>query len=152
MTVLSPRRTRWLTARDVMSAPVVTAAPGTSPWAAWSSMTTYGIRHLVVTVGDRCVGLLDDRAIFAQWPMGPLAMRRSRVETMMRGRTTVVLPDTDLRDVARAMTEDGTDAVPVVDDRGALLGLVTAGDIVAAVRTHGIGAGEAVAGGADGCE
>jgi len=59
-----------------MSAPVVTATPDSSPWAAWSSMATHGVRHLVVTVGGRCVGLVDDREVFAQWPMGPLAMRR----------------------------------------------------------------------------
>jgi acetoin utilization protein AcuB len=142
VTVLTPRRTSGLTARDVMSTPVVTASPSTSPWDAWSSMVTYGVHHLVVTVGVRCVGMLDDRVIFAQWPMGPLAMRRSRVETMMRTRTTVVLPDTDLQDVARVMIQDRTDAVPVVDEEDMLLGLVTASDIVAAVGAHGIAAGE----------
>src|SRR4051812_5593766 len=103
MTVLTPGRTDRLTAGDVMSAPAVTAAPGTSPWAAWSSMVTFGIHHLVVTVGDRCVGMVADREIFAQWPMGPLALRRSHIETMMSKRTTVALPDTDLADVARVI-------------------------------------------------
>ena len=149
MTVLlTPRRTSGLTAGDVMSTPVVTASPSTSPWEAWSSMVTHGIHHLVVTVGVRCVGLLDDRVIFAQWPMGPLAMRRSRVETMMRPHTTVVLPGTDLQVVARVMILDGVDAVPVVDEDDLLLGVVTAGDIVAAVGAHGIVAGEDV----DACE
>jgi CBS-domain-containing membrane protein len=144
---LAAQRSRPLTARDVMSAPVVTATPATSPWAAWSSMVTFGIRHLVVTVDDRCVGLLDDREVFAQWPMGPLALRRTRVGTMMRDRVAAVLPDTDLRAIARVMTEDRVDAVPVVDDRGALLGLVTAGDIVAAVAAHGVTSAE----GPEGC-
>lgn len=142
MTVSTPSGVRPLTAGDVMSAPVVTATPDSSPWAAWSSMATYGVRHLVVTVGDRCVGLVDDREIFAQWPMGPLAMRRLRIESIMRARTTVVLPDTDLRDVARVMVDDRVDAVPVVDKDGRLLGLITASDMVACVAARGIGAHE----------
>jgi CBS domain-containing membrane protein len=137
MSVLSPPRAR-LTARTVMTAPVVSVQPATSPWQAWSTMIAHGIRHLVVTSGGRCVGMIDDREIFAQWPMGPLALRRTRIESMMRMRTTVVLPDADLCDVAHIMAAERVDAVPVVDEAGGVLGVVTASDIVAAVATHGI--------------
>jgi acetoin utilization protein AcuB len=148
VTVSTPPGIRSLTAGDVMSAPVVTATPDSSPWAAWSTMATKGVRHLVVTVGERCVGMVDDREIFAQWPMGPLAMRRLRIESIMRARTTVVLPDTDLRDVARVMVDDRVDAVPVVDTDGRLRGLITATDMVACVAARGVMTHE----GDDACE
>lgn len=46
-----------------------------------------------------------------------------------------------VRRAARIMTEAGTDALPVLDDRGVLVGLITATDLVAllagAPRRHG---------------
>jgi CBS-domain-containing membrane protein len=138
MSVLAPPELRELTAADVMSAPVITVTAQTSPWAAWSAMLRQGVRHLVVTRNNRCVGLLDDRDVFAQWPMGPLALRRATVGAMMRPRTSCVLPAAGLREVAHVMTADRVDAVPVVDDDGMVLGLVTAGDLVAAVAKYGV--------------
>jgi CBS domain-containing protein len=57
---------------------------------------------------------------------------------MMRRRVTSVLPDTELRVVARIMNEDRLDAVPVVDEGGRVVGIVTAGDIAGAVARWGI--------------
>lgn len=129
---------RSLTASDVMSAPAITVEPGTTVWAAWSIMTSTGLRHLVVACDSRCVGVVDDRTVFAQWPMGPLALRRRCVGEIMRGRTSCVLPDVDVRSVAMAMARDGVDAVPVVEADGTLLGIVTGSDVVRAVAEHGL--------------
>jgi CBS domain-containing protein len=137
MTVLAGS-VRPAVARDVMSAPAVSVEASASIWTAWSLMMQTGLRHLVVAVGDGCVGVVDDRAIFAEWPMGPLAMRRSRVRELLTPCTTCVLPSTDLRTVARTMAAGNFDAVPVVDDGGRLVGIVTAGDVVRAVAASGI--------------
>ena len=128
-----------LLASDVMSAPAIAVNPGTSIWTAWSIMSSTGLRHLVVAIEGRCVGVVDDRTVFAQWPMGPLALRRRSVGEIMRGRTSCVLPDVDVRAVAMAMARDGVDAVPVVDADGALLGIVTSSDVTRAVAVHGLG-------------
>jgi len=127
-----------VTAEMVMSTPVWTVTPDSSPWAAWSAMLDHGVRHLVVVSDGRCVGLLDDREVFAQWPVGPLALRRQRIGGMIRPRTACVLPQTPLRDVARVMNDDRVDAVPVVDEHGGLLGVVTAVDVAAAVARWGV--------------
>lgn len=137
MTVVAVR-TRRLVAADVMSAPTVSIAPTTSVWAAWSTMMTSGLRHLVVASVDSCVGVVDDRTLFAQWPMGPLALRRHSVRELIRSRTTCVLPDTDLQLVARVMVEESVDAVPVVDADGRLIGIVTGSDVARAVASAGI--------------
>jgi acetoin utilization protein AcuB len=102
-------------------------------------MMRHGIRHLVVVVDGRCIGVLEDRELFAQWPMGPLALRRTRIGGMLRARTTCVLPDSDLRAVASVMRGEHVDAVPVVDDNGALVGVVTGSDIFDAVQRFGLG-------------
>jgi len=128
---------RPLVAADVMSAPALSVAPDATVWAAWSVMTGTGLRHLVVTVEGRCVGVIDDRTVFAQWPMGPLALRRRTVASIMRAPTTCVLPGTDLQSIAAVMVRNAVDAVPVIDSDGELVGIVTGGDIAAAVARHG---------------
>jgi CBS-domain-containing membrane protein len=134
--VASP--TRPVVASDVMSTPAVSVEPSASVWTAWSLMMQTVLRHLVVASGESCVGVVDDRAVFAEWPMGPLAMRRHRVRELVTPCTTCVLPDTELRTVARTMAGGGLDAVPVVDRAGRLIGIVTMADIVAAVAVSGI--------------
>ena len=127
-----------VTARDVMSAPAVTIPPSATLWDAWRLMMASGLRHLVVTEAGRVVGVLDDRAVFAQWPMGPLALRRNRVGDLMARRTRCVFEGTEVRDVAIVMVEDGVDAVPVVGDNGTVLGIVTARDITCETANAGM--------------
>ena len=123
---------------EAMSAPALTIPPSASLWEAWRLMMATGLRHLVVTDDERVIGVLDDRAVFAEWPMGPLALRRNRVGDVMARRTRCVGCNTELRDVAIVMIEDGVDAVPVIDDDGAVLGIVTATDITRAAATGGM--------------
>ena len=121
-----------------MTAPALSVSPETSIWATWSLMSRTGLHHLVVTTDDHSVGVIADRAVFSQWPMGPLALRRHSVREIMRERTSCVLPDAALQDAAAVMVADGVDAVPVIDADGALVGIVTTGDLTAAVAAHGL--------------
>ena len=129
---------RPVVAGDIMSAPTVSIAPLTSVWTAWSLMMRTGLRHLLVTSEDHCVGVIDDRTVFAEGPMGPLALRRRTVRDLIRPCTTAVLPDTDLQVVARVMVEEAVDAIPVVAADGRLVGIVTGSDIARAVAANGI--------------
>jgi CBS domain-containing protein len=129
---------RQLLAVDVMSAPTVSVPPTTSVSTAWSVMMRTGLRHLLVAASETCVGVIEDRTVFAQWPMGPLALRRHSVSDLLGPRARCVHPSTPLQTVASVMVEDGVDAVPVVDDADRLLGIVTGSDIARAVAEHGI--------------
>src|SRR4051794_37377010 len=136
MTVAAP--VRPVLAGDIMSAPTVSITPTTSVWAAWSLMMSTGLRHLVVVVGETCVGVVDDRTLFAEWPMGPLALRRRTVRELVRPSTTCSLPDTEVRVVARAMVDASIDALPVIDRDGRLVGIVTGSDVARAVAITGL--------------
>lgn len=125
-------------ARDVMTSPALTIPPSATLWDAWRLMMATGLRHLVVAETGRVVGVLDDRAVFAQWPMGPLALRRNRVGDVMAPRTRCVSGVAELRDVAIVMIEDAVDAVPVVEDDGTVLGIVTSTDITRAAAADGL--------------
>lgn len=129
---------RRVVASDVMSTPAVSVGATTSVWAAWTVMMRTGLRHLVVVAGERCLGVVDDRAVFAQWPMGPLALRRRTVGELARPYTACVLPETELQVVAKAMVDNAVDAVPVVTAEGQIVGIVTGSDIARAVATSGV--------------
>ena len=125
-----------LSAGDVMSTPPITVRPGASVWSAWTLMVHHGVRHLLVTDAGRCVGVLDDRTIFAQWPLGPAALHRKTVAAVMRGAVSCVPATSELRWVADVMVREGVDAVPVVDDDGMTVGVVAYTDVLAALAWY----------------
>jgi CBS domain-containing protein len=117
-------------AAQVMSTPVVTVSKDETLWDAWGLLYRSGLRHLVVLDGLRCIGVIDDRRIVAEWPLAPGAPYRRTVGQVISRRCRVVVPATPITVVARIMLDEHADAVPVVTDRGDILGLVTATDIV----------------------
>lgn len=58
------------------------------------------------------------------------------VASIMRQTVVTVRPDTPLRDVARLLVEHGISGVPVVDESGAVLGVVSEADFV--IREVGV--------------
>ncbi len=57
--VLSGRASNSTAVREIMSAPVITAAPGQTVDAAMRQMTTHRIRHLPVVRDERVVGVVS---------------------------------------------------------------------------------------------
>lgn len=128
-----------LRARDVMSAPVHVLGVMATMSDAWSVMVGSGVHHLVICDGRRCAGVLDDRTLFARWPAGPFGDRSTPLRDLIPVRTTCVLPEATLARLARVMVNEGVDAVPVTDVDGTILGIVTAGDVAAAVARYELG-------------
>jgi CBS domain-containing protein len=124
---------RPLTAADVMSSPVVTVSTSDSLWDAWGLIYRSGFRHLVVVEGTRCMGVIDDRRIVTEWPLGPATPHRRAVGDVVSRHRRIVVASTPVPDVARIMLEERTDAIPVVNDRGEAVGLVTASDLLTLV-------------------
>ncbi len=127
-----------LTARDLMSSPAVSVDLRATLSDAWAAMTAGGHRHLVVRRGHHCVGVLDDRTLLACWPGVPLGPTGLPVAELLRPRTTCVLPGTSAQALAAVMVHERTDVVPVVDEEGGLLGVVTMADVAQAVATYGL--------------
>jgi CBS domain-containing protein len=128
------------TAGVVMDRRPPTADQDTSLWAAWGRLRGAGCRHLVVVDSRlRPVGVLEERDLALRWPPGPLEAHRVPLRHVLRGQ---VRPEArsgdDVATVARAMLATSTDAVPVVDHDGRLLGLVTARHCTELVACHAI--------------
>ena len=123
-----------VTAGELMSTPVVAVTVDHSLAAAWEAMRHQRTHHVAVLRDSRVAAVLDDRTVAAEWPGGgPDTPHRCRVGDIVRPGPPCVLPQTPAALVARTMIEAGADAVPVVDRSGALIGLVTSTDLVAAV-------------------
>jgi CBS-domain-containing membrane protein len=127
-----------ITAGDVMSAPVVAVSVRDDLWTAWTALYQGGFRHLVVLDGSRCVGIVDDRRIVLEWPLGELRANNLTVGDVMRKRLRCIQSDTPVAQIARIMLDEHTDAVPVVSRRGEIVGLVTASDLLTALAASGV--------------
>lgn len=115
------------TAGQVMSRHPATVDSQTSLFRAWGKLHGQRDRHLVVIdEGVRPIGVLDERDIALEWPPGPLGAHHLPVHKLLRFRTRPrVRADDDVAKVAATMLDACEDALPVVDEEGRLLGLIT---------------------------
>ena len=115
------------TAAQVMSRQPRTIDSQASLFSAWGQLHGEHNRHLVVIDdGVRPIGVLDERDIALAWPPGPLGAHHLPVYKLLRFRTRPrVRAEDDVAKVAAVMLGVREDALPVVDDDGRLLGLVT---------------------------
>ena len=118
--------------RDVMSKPVLTIEVTESLWDAWQLLFVSGLRHLVVLDQDgSCMGVLSDRNILADAPLTPEHLQGRRVqESMSRAPLLQVGPSDVPQTAAALMFANSVEAVPVIDDLGRLVGIVTESDLV----------------------
>jgi CBS-domain-containing membrane protein len=116
-----------------MSAPALTLRPSDSIWDAWHLITSAEVRHVVV-VDQRStvVGVVNDRGILNAWPNTPAAAQRTTLRTLLRRRRVRTVGEAaTLRTVSRAVLANDADAVAVVSPAGAVVGLITATNLVA---------------------
>jgi CBS domain-containing protein len=117
---------------DVMSNPVLTVEVSESLWDAWQLLFVSGLRHLVVINEDgTCMGVLSDRNILAEVPATADNLGRRKVREVLAMVPLVSVSPTQSPIVAaRIMADNAVEAVPVLDDRDRLVGIITEFDIV----------------------
>ena len=118
--------------RDIMSQPVLTVETDETLWDAWQLLFVSGLRHLVVIDKyGQTVGVLSDRNILAEVPATAEHLSSKRVSDVL-ARVPVVMigPEADPRAAAAVMARATSEAVPVVDEDGRLVGIVTESDLV----------------------
>jgi CBS domain-containing protein len=119
------------TVSQAMSRPVLTIDVAESLWDAWQLLSVSGLRHLVVVDDGRCLGVISDRMILTDIPLAEDRMRARGVgDLLSRAPARSVLDTAPLADVARTMARHSAEAVPVLDQFGRLVGIVTGSDLV----------------------
>ena len=117
---------------DLMSLPVLTVEAHETLWTAWQLLFVSGLRHLVVINEDGSSrGVLSDRNILAEVPATADNLGRRTVnDVMAMVRPVSIHPRQAPMAAARWMIDSVVEAIPVVDDRGRVVGIVTEADIV----------------------
>ncbi len=127
--------TNYPRVEEFMSTPVVAVKPGDNLAHVRRLMIRYRVGRVVV-VNDmlRVVGMVT-RSDFLKIAGSALAKRSLDsipVEKIMTPNPVVIESHRSLRDAARLMLQHGISGLPVVDENGVLLGIITKTDIVRA--------------------
>ncbi|WP_242342490.1 CBS domain-containing protein [Anaeromyxobacter terrae] len=115
---------------DFMTKDLVTVRGSDDLALAESLLRLGGIRHLPVVEDGRLVGLVTQRDILRSGHSGGADARRLPVSQIMTRELTTVRPAMALAHAARLMLERKFGCLPVCDDDGRLVGIVTEADFV----------------------
>ena len=131
------QRQRAIRAAQIMSSPVVTLLSTDFVQTAWELFHQRRFRHLpIVSAAGRLVGVLSDRD-FLSLGLDHIGRELSRSEQLHRPlseimRTNVLTcrPQTEIRAICQVMFAERIGAMPVVDEAGELVGILTGHDIL----------------------
>jgi CBS domain-containing protein len=132
---------------NIMRSGFVTAEPEETLDSARQTMRMARLRHLLVTQGDRLVGLLSYRELLERM----LARARDgatanghKVAEVMKVAPAFVTPETSLADAADRLCRYGLGCLPVLSaepgspfDAGRVVGIVTETDLLRAAYSRG---------------
>ncbi|MGQ9467261.1 MAG: CBS domain-containing protein [Anaerolineae bacterium] len=121
--------------RDRMTPNPITLRPSSDPLAGLALCKSGGFCHLPVVDEAGClVGMVTEdelRHFLATAPSPGVLQRQHRVEQVMRSPVISVPPDYPLEEAARLMIRHNLSGLPVVDETGHLVGIITRSDIFA---------------------
>lgn len=115
---------------DFMTKDLVTVREADDVALAEALLRLGGIRHLPVVRERKLVGILTQRDILRSGESGKPAARELPVGTLMTKEPTSVRPAMGLAHAARLMLERKFGCLPVCEDDGTLVGIVTESDFV----------------------
>ena len=126
-------------ADQIMQRQVVTVAASDDVAHAWMSLQQHHIRQAPVLDDDaQLVGIVSERDLLKAINIdaGKIVESLSRrVREVMTTPVVAAAPVTDIRRIANAMLNDGTDGVPIMNESGRLVGFVSRSDILRTVVT-----------------
>ena len=118
--------------RDILAnkpSKVHTIRPSSSVLEAIHRMNEYGIGALVVTEGERVVGMFTERDVLRRVVGSDRAPADMFVAEVMTAEVATAGPKEDLDDVRATMKDRRIRHLPVCDGEGSLIGLVSMGDL-----------------------
>ena len=120
---------------EIMTKDVCSCGPGINAASAAELMWRRNVGSLpVVEDGGRVVGIVTDRDLFLALGTGNRRPGELPVGDIMNRDIAFTTPGSDVRDALRTMAQRQLRRLPVVDQSGALVGMVSLGDI--ALRAH----------------
>lgn len=126
---------------EVMSRGIDPIAPTVSVQDAALHMAEFDVGCVVVGSEDELVGILTDRDIILRVVVDAKPVGSVRVGDVMSSSLFTCRSDDPLDDVLRMMEEKQIRRMPVLDESGKAVGIVTLSDIVKAGRNPAVSAG-----------
>ena len=109
---------------------VATVAPTTTVRELLDVLAEHRIGAAVVTVDDAIAGIVSERDVVRHLGADEATLLDQPVSAIMTAEVVTCGGDATVEDLARTMTERRIRHVPVVDHDGALVGIVSIGDVV----------------------
>lgn len=136
-------RPRRILAEEVMTGPVVTLTPDADLVDAWKLICEKRFRHVpVLSPEGALVGIVSDRDILLRAALISATQTTQTghpggtIREIMRTPVLTAAPGTEIRQIARVFFRQRIGAMPVVDERGRLVGMITRSDILRALIDH----------------
>ncbi|WP_303785609.1 HPP family protein [Azovibrio restrictus] len=126
-------------AAQIMSRPVTVLHQDDAVARAWRLLQDRRIHQApVLDDGERLVGMVGERELLTAIDIDGdrvLEHLKRHVRDVMTSPVVAAAPVTDIRRIAAAMLERGLSAVPILDERGHIAGIVSRTDVLRAVMT-----------------
>ncbi len=124
-------------ASEIMSSPVFTIGPETSVNDAWLKLMDKKIHHMpVISEEGKIIGIVSDRDLLKKLIISDDKVESARdaaVEDIMSVDVIATTPLTDIRRIAKAMLDHHVGAMPIVNEEGSIVGIITRSDILYAI-------------------
>src|SRR3954447_9447536 len=117
---------------DVMTPNPRTIHPGNTLQQAAQAMDELNVGVLPVTEDEKLVGMLTDRDIVVRSTSAGQDPKTARVAEAMTIEAHSVVKETPVLEAIRLMEEHQLRRLPILDERGQLVGIVSLGDLAAA--------------------
>ncbi|HAN72180.1 MAG TPA: histidine kinase [Actinobacteria bacterium] len=115
---------------SVKGAFVATISPEATVHDLAARLTQHGVGALVVsTDGQRISGIVSERDVVRALASGPRGLKQS-VSSIMTPRVITARPQAHVDELMHVMTEKRVRHIPVINEEGLLVGIVSIGDIV----------------------
>lgn len=96
------------------------------------------IGSVLVEVEGKLMGIFTERDLLSKVFLSNINIEKAKVKDYISKPLIVTKPNVSLREAARIMNELHIRRLPVIDDEGKLVGIVTSSDIVSAVAKYGL--------------
>ena len=112
---------------------VWSVAPSDTVFSALETMAEHNVGAVLVLDGDELSGILTERDYARKVKLRALGSNDTPVGEIMTTVLHTVVPTTTVAECMQLMTDERVRHLPVVDDDGRLVGLVSIGDVVKAM-------------------
>lgn len=133
----APQREPAIVAAQIMSSDVITLKVTDTVEHAWKLFHQRHFRHVPVMSEDgKLIGIISDRDFLALGldhvgrELNRAEQLSSPIKNIMKSDVLTTRPTTEIRAIARIMFTENIGAMPVVEEEGALVGILTTNDIL----------------------